>query len=164
MKRAWLAAAVVALVIPAAAFAADQPTGNDVAVQTCKTAQTQNATLFAQTYKNFGACVLKQKASAQSNVTNAAQQCKAERSSMSASDFAAKYTGANSGAKGKGAGANAFGKCVSTKAKAASDAQAQAIVSAEKQCKAARASDRAGFAKQWKTFGACVASKNKSSQ
>ena len=64
------------------------------------------------------------------------------------------------------ADANAYGKCVSSKAKAASQAHTQAIVSAAKSCKADRAANKAAFATTYGTkanaFGKCVALKTKS--
>lgn len=51
---------------------------------------------------------------------------------------------------------NAFGKCVSSTAKAASTVHTQAIVHAARTCKAQRRSDPAGFKTKYKRFSACV--------
>jgi len=51
---------------------------------------------------------------------------------------------------------NAFGKCVSNTAKAASTVHTQAIVHAARTCKAQRRSDPAGFKSKYKRFSACV--------
>jgi hypothetical protein len=51
---------------------------------------------------------------------------------------------------------NAFGKCVSSTAKAASTAHTQAVVHAARTCKAERKSDPAAFKSKYKRFSTCV--------
>jgi hypothetical protein len=93
---------------------------------------------------------------------NAAKQCKAERQSKGAEAFAAEY-GTNHNKK------NAFGKCVSQKAKARVEAQQERTQNAAKQCKAERQSMGAqAFAAEYGTnankknaFGKCVSQKAK---
>lgn len=162
--------AVAALAVPAFA---DDATSTPVptAQQQCRTERTDMGTAtFAQTYgtnKNrsnaFGRCVSQRRAAtreARSQArTNAAQQCKAERSADPQA-FAAKYgTGKN--------GRNAYGKCVSQLARAktaqtVSDETA-ADADAAKACKAERKADRDAFAAKYGTnhnrrnaFGKCV--------
>jgi hypothetical protein len=136
------------------------------------------AATFKQTYGTnanrsnaFGKCVSKHaKANAKIEANakqNASQQCTAERTADPAA-FAQKYgTGKN--------GKNAFGKCVSQKAKAQAKAEEQdqqhADVSAAKQCKTERAADPAAFAQKYGTnhnkrnaFGKCVSQKAKAQQ
>ena len=94
----------------------------------------------------------------QSLEQNAAKACKAERGTTDATIavFKAKYgTNANK--------ANAFGKCVSGKAKkveAEDEASEQAEENAAKKCKALRKNDPAGFAALYGTrpnaYGKCV--------
>jgi hypothetical protein len=98
------------------------------AVKTCTTEQAADATAFKAKYgtgKNgnnaYGKCVSAkaktQSATEQKAIISAAKSCKAERTSDPAA-FKAKYgTNANK--------SNAYGKCVSAKAKAQQDAQPQ---------------------------------------
>jgi hypothetical protein len=51
---------------------------------------------------------------------------------------------------------NAFGKCVSSTAKAASITHTQAVIHAALTCKAERKSDPAAFKSKYKRFSACV--------
>jgi hypothetical protein len=51
---------------------------------------------------------------------------------------------------------NAFGKCVSSTAKAASTTHTQAVIHAALTCKAERRSDPAAFKSKYKRFSACV--------
>ena len=92
------------------------------------------------------------------NQSTAQQRCRDQLKSMSTKDFHALYgTNAN--------GKNAFGKCVSQKAKAQSQDEEQATENAAKACKAERANDASAFADKYgKTkhaFGKCVSSKVK---
>ena len=92
----------------------------------------------------------------------ATKACRSERASMPADAFAKRY-GTNHNLK------NAFGKCVSGKAKAASDAQTKTTVNAAKECKAERKSlgttafnNKYGTNKNKKNaFGKCVSAKAK---
>lgn len=111
----------------------------------------------------YGKCVSKNSSSAQQDVANAAKACKAERTADPAA-FDKKY-GTVKGANGKSAGSNAYGKCVSAKAKAAATAQAATATSAAKSCKADAKADAAAFATKYgsgsSAFGKCVAAKSK---
>jgi hypothetical protein len=163
--------AVVALAAPVAALADDPaPSPAQNAAQACKAQLAKlGAQTFAQTYANFGACVSKNAAQAAENAVNAAKTCKAEQADAgfaSAHDGKsfAQYYGTNGG-NGKGAGANAFGKCVAQHAQQAAQHDVQTVVSAAKTCKAMRKSDPTGFAatygKAHNAFGKCVAAKGK---
>ena len=181
MKRLLIGVPValaLALPLPVAAQA-DAKTDKTNAAQECRaergsTAATREA--FRVRYGTnangrnaFGKCVsrrakaeARQKAAA---ATNAAKQCKAERAQLGEAAFAAKY---GSGKKGK----NAYGQCVSQKAKANKDAadkaDAKAIAkrtSAAKTCAAERKADPAAFKAKYGTnrnkanaFGKCVSS------
>jgi hypothetical protein len=98
--------------------------------------------------------------------TNAAKECKAERGTDPATQeaFAAKY-GTNANDK------NAFGKCVSQKAKEEAAERKAAKSNASKECRAERALDPAAFAEKYGTnknnrnaFGKCVSGKAKKIQ
>src|SRR5438045_918170 len=123
IRQALVAAAALALAVPAVAIGDSQPSPASLATQTCKAEQVQAAT-FKLTYGTnatrsnaFGRCVAKHTATSQQDLQTAAKQCKAEQDA-DATAFAKKY-GSNTQAKGKGAGADAFGKCVSAKASGA---------------------------------------------
>ncbi len=93
--------------------------------------------------------------------SNAAKECRSERGTTSATReaFKARY-GTNKNGK------NAFGKCVSKRSRAEESQRETAAQNAAKACKAARASDPAGFAQQYGTnkngknaYGKCVSQK-----
>lgn len=172
MKRYLvLGAAVFALAVPVAASAAQPPTAGSLAVQSCKA---QQAALGAATFKAtyganaYGKCVSKANHTASTQLQAANTSCKAEQA-MSDADFSAAhggktfdaFYGGNTQSKGKGAGADAFGKCVSQKAQAASNASTQATVNAAKSCRSDRAANKTAFASTYKSFGACVSQKSK---
>ena len=169
MKRyLFIVAAAAALCVPAAALADATPNASQLAVQSCKTQQSQlGAATFKATYgaNAYGKCVSKAMQSASAALQNAAEACKAEQADA---NFAAAHNGqtfnavyGSGSSKGKGADANAYGKCVSLKAKASTQAHTQAVVSAAKSCKAARTANPAAFAKP-NAFGKCVALRTKS--
>lgn len=134
--------------------------------RTCRALRTQlTASVFNKTYsKNansrnaFGKCVA---ATAQAQVNNevsASSTCKAEQSDT---NFATTH-GGKTFAQTYGTNAdqsNAFGVCVSTKAKAASTAQAHAVAQAAAACKAEQKADPTGFKAKYKRFSLCVKSK-----
>lgn len=115
----------------------------------------------------FGKCVAQRNAKTDAAVkaakTNAAKACRTEQgtSAETKAAFATKYgTGKN--------GKNAFGKCVSTTAKAKANATVKAqnkdTVNAAKTCKTERgASDasKAAFAVKYDNFGKCVSAEAK---
>jgi hypothetical protein len=167
MKKLFLALVVVAVLVPAAAFAA--------APQDASTYCKANAATLIGTgklYKNMGACVSKQNAQQAQNTTSASAACKAE---MADPNFAGSHGGktfaqfygtngsqANSKSKaGDNGNGNAFGKCVSAKASAKTASEQSATVKAAKACKT-DATLKAKIAdKTYKNFGACVADQAK---
>jgi hypothetical protein len=178
MKRLLIGVPVaMALALPAAAQADKPSTEKTNAAQECRTERGTSAATreaFRVRYGTnangrnaFGKCVSKRTAAEQRQgaaaAKNAAKECKAERTQMGEAAFAAKY------GKGK-KGANAYGKCVSQKAKAAKDAadaaDAKAIAkrkSAAKTCAAERKADADAFKAKYGTnrnksnaFGKCV--------
>jgi hypothetical protein len=151
-------------------------TTTPTAQEQCRTERTaMTAKVFGDTYGTnagksnaFGKCVSKRAAKTETAAaaakTNAAKECKAEETADTAA-FTAKY---GTGKKG----ANAYGKCVSGKAKAKTAAtvktEVKADVNAAKSCKAARKADAAAFATKWgkarNAFGKCVAATAKAAQ
>jgi len=164
----------LALALPAGAVAKPTPDNADkrAAKAECKTLRgstdvTREA--FRTQFRSFAACVRKtaveEAQEEQTAHSNAAKECKAERTADPAT-FATTYgTGPN--------GRNAFGKCVSKKAKAkehAADVQdaedAAEFKNAAKECDSERTADATAFAEKYGTnennrnaFGKCVSSK-----
>ena len=101
------------------------------------------------------------------NANSPAQACRKERTDMGVEAFRAKY-GTNHNLK------NAFGKCVSAKAKAKAEAEehAEAVTNAAKQCKKERTDTgvdafKAKYgtnANKANAFGKCVSGKVKKSE
>jgi hypothetical protein len=131
---------VVAVIVAAAAFAANGPSATNAA-KACKAERTamgeQSFKLLYGTNANranaFGKCVSKHVRAEQKAVMNASQTCRAERDTLGEVAFNAKY-GKNRNDR------NAFGKCVSQQAKAELADQQEATIKAAKACKAERAS------------------------
>jgi hypothetical protein len=172
-SRILIAASLAALVIPAASFA-EGPTGLDRAngARACAALRTSmGVELFRQTYGTaasnhrnaFGRCVSQWARSEHQSRISARSACNTEQSDA---NFAASHDG-KSFAEFYGTGpkhANAFGRCVSSKAKAASAEARQNTLSAAKQCKTERtdlglAEFRAKYGKSANdrnAFGKCV--------
>jgi hypothetical protein len=166
---ALLLAAVA--VTASAAFAAQGDQGKSPA-QVCKTELT---TLGAANFKALyspggsganamGKCVSKHAHAAAVNQMNAAKACKAEMA-MPEAAFRAAHNGmsfAEFYGKNKN-DRNAYGKCVSSKAKTANEQQEAKTMKAAKACKAERAADKAAFTAKYggkaSAFGKCVSSK-----
>src|SRR4051794_20678429 len=180
MKK-WLLTCglLVAAIAPAAASATDPaPSDFKNAAHYCKALKKASGSNFASMFgsrKNaYGKCVSstakkqadKDEQQSEEAKTNAAKECKAERGDAG---FAAahggktfeQFYGTNKNGK------NAYGKCVSTRArqaKAKADdedaARQDDRVNAAKQCKAAKKSDPGKFGKDYGTrrnaFGKCV--------
>jgi pullulanase/glycogen debranching enzyme len=159
-----LIVALTAFALPATAIAADAaaPTPKEAAKAACKAQRTQmGKALYKQTYRSegLGKCISKVAKTEAANQDNAAKQCKAERADA---NFAAGHDGKTfdqlygTNKNGK----NAYGKCVSTKAKAKSEAQTAATVSAAKSCKKAKKDDAEAFKTTYgsskNAFGKCV--------
>jgi hypothetical protein len=164
----------LALVLPAGAIAKPHPDNADkrAAKAECKTLRgNTDATreAFRTQFRGFAACVRKtavdEAQEEQTAHTNAAKECKAERQA-DPEGFATTY-GTNGNKR------NAFGKCVSKKAKAkehAADEQdaeeAAEFKNAAKACDAERTANSTAFAEKYGTnendrnaFGKCVSSK-----
>jgi len=170
----------LALAAPAVAQTTEQPAPETpTAQEQCRTERAQmGAATFRQTYGTnanrsnaFGKCVSERSADTEKARTeartNAAKQCKAEQEADAAA-FAAKYgTGKTK--------RNAYGKCVSGKARAQTaetvDEQVKADVNAAKACRAERKADPAAFRAKYATnknrsnaFGKCVSAQAKAQQ
>jgi hypothetical protein len=141
--------------------------------RTCRAARTaMGPSAFALLYGTnanhsnaFGKCVSKVARAQAPALSNAAKACSAEQSDIA---FAAAHTG-KSFAQFYGTNAdlsNAFGQCVSQKAKAAAQDTQQATVNGAKACYAERTSNKAAFDQKYGTgrnaFGKCVSSKARS--
>jgi hypothetical protein len=167
--RKLILGAVLALALPGAAVAAAAPkhvTATDLATAGCKTEKHAMGTkLFKRTYaarstaRAMKTCVAKTVPAAEGELKNAAKDCKAERAADPAA-FSEKY-GTNKNKK------NAYGKCVSSKAKDAAEATAQDRANAAKTCKALKKDDPAAFEQAYGTkknaFGKCVSATAKAS-
>jgi hypothetical protein len=172
MRKLVFVLATALLVLPATAVAGSPPSPADkaAAVKQCSGERTaMGAPAFKLLYGTnatksnaFGKCVSKLAQQNEQDRSNAAAQCRTERSADPAA-FATKY--------GKGANhANAFGNCVSSKAKAAAAARVQATENAAKACWTERKADPAAFKAKYGTnadksnaFGKCVSGKVKHS-
>jgi hypothetical protein len=174
MKKTTLVTGLaLVLVVPTVAGAKPTPDSGDkrAAKAECKTLRGNTAATreaFLTKFRNFGACVTKravEEAQEEQNAhTNAAKECAAERTA-DADAFAEKYGTETSNRR------NAFGKCVSQKAKAkenAADEQDQEnateFKNAAKACADERSKDAGAFALKYGTetsnrknaFGKCV--------
>ena len=181
MKRLLIIVGAIAVLAAPASAAAAKPTKADKAEaqKECRDMRgTTDATreAFKAEFKNFGACVSQKskeaKAERKAAKTNASQECREERGDTDATReaFKTKY-GTNENKS------NAFGKCVSGKAKAkraeqdAADAEAAAeFKNAAQECDDERGDDdasRKAFADKYgkngnkkNAFGKCVSQKD----
>ena len=152
MKRMLFAVGVVALVAPFAALAADESGEGAGPAQACRAEQTaMGADAFKTAYGTnadksnaFGKCVAKKASGRSKSHANAVSECRAEQADTAFADSHDGKTFDQVYGTGKN-GNNAFGKCVSSKAKAANDAADAAVTNAARTCKAERASDPAAF-------------------
>jgi hypothetical protein len=85
---------------------------------------------------------------------NAAKECKALRTASGADNFKQMFGGKS----------NAFGKCVSQRAKQNHQQSATAQKNAAKECKAERDADPAAFKTKYKNLGKCVSERAKQKQ
>ena len=108
----------------------------------------------------FGKCVSKAAQAEAAAEQGAVKACGAEQADTG---FAAAHAGKTfDQAYGTNADlSNAFGKCVSQKAKAAAAAQVQATVSAAKACRTELNAGAPAFKQKYGTFGHCVSFKAK---
>jgi hypothetical protein len=166
---------VLALAAIPAAYADNSPTPSQQASAMCKQQRTAlGATAFTQLYggaKNaYGRCVSKLASTVKSDQANAAKQCAAERADAA---FATSHDGKTfdqfyGSTNGKGNGKNAFGKCVSSKAKAKEQQQQQTTVNAAKSCKAefkslGATAFKSKYGGHSNAFGKCVSKTAKAS-
>jgi hypothetical protein len=173
MKRFLVLAALLSLAIPAF-FAAPSagkgkpearasPNSGQSSAALCKEQRRKMGmsafrSLYAPTgtpKSAFDACLTTVSAQVTTSFKNAAKECKALRDQDPVAFKTHWGTNAN--------GANAFGKCVSSKAHESTEEQQDATLNAAKQCKAERAKDPAAFKANWGTnhnksnaFGKCV--------
>ena len=171
-SRILIAAALAVLVVPAASFAG-APNGQDRenGARACRALRvSMTPDVFRMTYgtaqtnrKNaMGRCVSMWTRTEHQNRLSARSACSAEQADP---NFAASHDGKSfdevygTGPQHK----NAFGKCVSSKAKAASAEAQQNTVNASKTCKAERAEDVPAFRAKYgknandrNAFGKCV--------
>lgn len=172
---------LVALALPASAAAGPAPDKADKRAAKLECKQLRGKTdatreAFRTLYRGFAACVRAKSAEEaqeeQAAHKNAAKQCRAERDELGQQAFAEQY-GTNANKR------NAFGKCVSSKAKeheTEADEQdsedAQVWRNAAKECAAEReATGEEAFAEQYGTnanksnaFGKCVSGKARSEE
>ena len=174
MKRFLPFLLVAAAVIAPAAFAEPGGQGKSPA-QFCRS---ELAALGAANFRSLyspggtganamGKCVSKHARAAAANRTNASRSCRAEMA-MPEAEFRTAHDG-KSFAELYGRNAsdrNAFGKCVSSKARAENAQQEARLMNAARACRAERAADRTAFVAQYggranAAFGRCVSSKNR---
>jgi hypothetical protein len=172
-SRILIAAALAVLVVPAASFAGT-PNGQDRenGARACRALRvSMTPELFRQAYgtvqsnrKNaFGRCVSMWAHTEHQSRVSARSACTAEQADP---NFAASHDGKSfdevygTGPQHK----NAFGRCVSSKAKAAVEEAQQNTVNAAKACKAERSLDVPAFRAKYgknandrNAFGKCVA-------
>jgi hypothetical protein len=171
-SRILIAACLAVLIVPAASFA-EAPSGQDRenGARACRALRaSMGLELFRMSYGTvasnrmnaFGRCVSQWTRSEHQNRLAARAACNTERSDP---NFAASHDGKSFDQfYGTGTrGANAFSRCVSSKAKAASAEAQSNTMNAAKQCKAERSEGVAEFrAKYGKSandrnaFGKCV--------
>lgn len=173
MKKLLILAVLTAMVVPAASLGSG-PTGQDRdnASRACRELRTTlGLALFRQSYGTvqsnrrnaFGKCVSRWARAEHQQRVSARAACSAE---LADATFPATHDG-KTFAEYYGTGPkhrNAFGKCVSSKAKAASEEARQNTVNAARQCKAERAQLGAGpFREKYgrnasdrNAFGKCV--------
>jgi hypothetical protein len=164
-KLIFLLVGTAILCVPAVSIAGTTPTPAQLATQMCRQIRhLDGKATFQTTYHSFAGCLKGQRSNSRQDVSNAAKTCKAQRSDPNFSTdhdgkTFAQYYGTNAG-KGKGAGANAFGKCVSTIAKQNAQSNVSNTVAATKTCKTLRATDLSTFQSTYgpgkNAFGKCV--------
>jgi hypothetical protein len=179
MKKFLLLCVLATATTAAPTASAADPTPADVknAAKYCKAlraaADSNFASMFGTRKNAYGKCVSstarktarEDAAQRKEARENAAVQCRAEREDIG---FAAAHDGKTFDQfYGDGPGRNAYGKCVSTKAKQlkqaadeADEAQGKDRVNAARSCKQARRDDREQFEEDYGThrnaFGKCV--------
>jgi hypothetical protein len=177
MKRRVLIAVLLGSLVAPGAALANHGQDRENAARACKALRTQmGVTTFNKTYGTaqsnrrnaFGRCVSQWTRTEHQNRVSARAACEAERNDP---NFAASHGGKTfqqfygTGPNGR----NAFGRCVSSKARAASLEQRQNVVTAAQECKTERrtmgvAAFRAAYGKNSNdrnAFGKCVSARAK---
>ena len=171
MKRMLFALALVALAVPFAALAAN-PSGSEGTspAQACRAEQASMGTdAFKALYGTnadksnaFGKCVAKKATGRVKSHANAVSACRAEQADTTFADNHGGKTFDQFYGTGKN-GNNAFGKCVSSKAKESNDAADATVLNAVKSCRTERTADPAAFKATYgknrnraNAFGKCV--------
>jgi hypothetical protein len=90
----------------------------------------------------------------QADQKNAAKECKALRAASGEQNFRTMF----------GGGKNAYGKCVSQRARENAKERQAAHTNASKACKAERDADRQAFGQKYKNLGQCVSQKVREEQ
>src|SRR5437773_1468861 len=160
MKKLLLLGTLVAVLGPVAAQASPPAAASSAAGRVCAGLKASMGANFSQAYATFGACVAAHASLDQGNAASAVASCRTEQADAT---FAAAHAGKTfDQAYGTNADlSNAFGKCVSQKAKAAAAAQVQATVSAAKACRTELNAGAPAFKQKYGTFGHCVSFKAK---
>jgi hypothetical protein len=166
--------AVLSLVAVPAAFAENSPSPTEQASTLCKQQRTQMGTaafklLYGGASNSYGRCVSKLTSTVGNNAANASKQCAKERADAAFATTHDNRTFAQfygSSAHGNG---NAFGKCVSAKAKALAQAQQESTIAAAKTCKTERTqmgalAFTAKYGNRSNAFGKCVSKTAKATQ
>src|SRR4051812_31614405 len=139
MRKMLVVAGLVALVLPVAAFAEDGAGEGSSPAAACKAEQTAlGADAFKTAYGTnadksnaFGKCVAKKATGRTKSHANAVSACRAEQADTAFADSHDGRTFDQFYGTGKH-GNNAFGKCVSSKAKDSNDTADAAVVNAAK--------------------------------
>ena len=172
MKKFLIVSVLAALIVPAASLGGPNGQDRENAARACRALRaTLGVELFRQSYGTvqsnrrnaFGKCVSRWTRTEHQNRVSAQSACSTEQADA---NFPAAHDG-KTFAEFYGTGPNhknAFGKCVSSKAKAASDEARQNTVNAARSCKAERAQMGAGpFREKYgrnasdrNAFGKCV--------
>jgi len=169
MRRLIIAFALAAAVMaPVAAGAGPSSQAVTTAQHDCTLLKARmGATAFGQAYSSFGKCVSAYAPVEQNNITAAQSLCSAEQSDTT---FASTHGGKTFDqfyGTGK-AGKNAFGKCVSAKTQASTQAEQQGRLNPSQTCRAERLANATAFTNTYgkntnkrNAFGKCVSMKAK---
>jgi hypothetical protein len=163
MRKIVLVVVLAFVAIPAA-LAEDSPSPTTQASAMCKQQRTAiGGSAFTSLYGGgsnaYGRCVSKLASTVKGDTANAAKQCASERADAAFANGHDNKTFDQFYGSGKN-GSNAFGKCVSSKAKALEQEQQQSTINGAKTCKAERttlglSAFTAKYGKR-NAFGKCV--------
>ena len=152
MRKMFVVVGLVALALPVAAFADDGTGEGSSPAAACRAEQAaMGADAFKTAYGTnadksnaVGKCVSKKATGRTRSHSNAVSACRAEQADSAFADTHDGKTFDQFYGTGK-RGNNAFGKCVSSKAKESNAAADAAVTNAARTCKAERATDPAAF-------------------